>query len=161
MPSIELPNGGLLLFDDCDSLLAESHNWRRLQTDSEVSYARAWVDGRHLYFHREVMGNPSLFVDHHNLDGLDNRRANLRLATDSQNLGNQPKIRLSRPVTSSYKGVWWDRSRNKWASGITTGQNRRRSLGRHASEEDAARAYDRAALELWGEYARLNFPEEG
>jgi hypothetical protein len=99
-------------------------------------------------------------VDHRNNDGLDNRRANLRPATQSQNMINRPK----KPNTASkYRGVRWDKSRNLWYSEIHfryKGRRIRKFLGRFKNEIDAAKAYDEAAKKYHGEFARLNFPSE-
>lgn len=94
-------------------------------------------------------------TDHVNGIGLDNRRENLRPCNQSQNGGNSQKTK--RNTVSSYKGVWFDPSRDKWESKIAF--NRKTiHLGRFDSEEKAARAYDDKAQELFGEFARLNFP---
>lgn len=96
-------------------------------------------------------------VDHINGDSLDNRRSNLRVATATQNQGNRRKQRGK--ATSSYKGVSFVKARGKWLACI----GRRgvvKNLGRYSTEEAAARAYDVAALEYFGEYAHLNFPAD-
>jgi hypothetical protein len=103
-------------------------------------------------------------VDHINQDKLDNRRENLRLASRSDNEANKRKRRTQAggKTTSSYKGVTRmnDRPRNKpWRSTITF-DKKQRALGTYADEIEAARAYDRAALEQFGEFAHINFPEE-
>jgi hypothetical protein len=109
--------------------------------------------------HREILGFGSIkqdprLVDHRNRNGLDNRRENLRPSTNSQNLGN----RIGSPNSSSkYKGVHWDSTRGKWRTQAQHDGKTYR-LGRFDSEEEAAAAYDRKALELWGEFALLNFP---
>jgi hypothetical protein len=92
-------------------------------------------------------------VDHINLNGLDNRRTNLRPATRAQNMHNR---RLNANNTSGYKGV--SRDRSKWRAHIKL-NSRQRSLGTFATPEQAARAYDAAARELFGQFARLNFPD--
>jgi hypothetical protein len=93
-------------------------------------------------------------VDHEDGNGLNNQRANLRPATQSQNLANQRK----RPgLTSQFKGVRWYGKLTPWRASISIG-GRRVHLGSFITEEAAARAYDAAALAEWGEYARLNFP---
>jgi AP2 domain/HNH endonuclease len=98
-------------------------------------------------------------VDHINGDSLDNRRSNLRAGTRAQNNMNRAanRTRRGRPTTSLYKGVSWDRRRNKWTARI--GYNYKSiSLGYFDSPEDGARAYDSKAEELFGECAYQNFP---
>ncbi|HUR07040.1 MAG TPA: HNH endonuclease, partial [Nonomuraea sp.] len=95
---------------------------------------------------------PGQQVDHRNGDGLDNRRSNLRLCTRSQNIGN---ARTPRTNTSGYKGVYFERARGLWCAEIWFNMRKRR-LGRFADPKDAARAYNAAALEQWGEFARIN-----
>jgi hypothetical protein len=90
-------------------------------------------------------------IDHRDGDGLNNRRENLRPATRTQNNANQRKYR----GTSRYKGVSWDVSSRRWRARIHC-DHRETSLGQFTSEADAARAYNAAALEHFGEYARLN-----
>jgi hypothetical protein len=97
-----------------------------------------------------------LEVDHINHNGLDNRRSNLRLATPSQNNANQ-RPRQDARLTSKYKGVYYDKSRGRWAATIHV-DGRTRGLGRYDTEDAAAAAYDHAAAEVWGEFALLNQP---
>lgn len=94
--------------------------------------------------------------DHINGNGLDNRRSNLRVVSKSQNQANSA---TSRSGTSRYKGVSWDKTRGKWCAQIKV-DGKQTSLGRFTVETDAAHAYDVAAIEAWGEYARPNFPDE-
>lgn len=104
--------------------------------------------------HRLIM-KPArgLTVDHVNRDRLDNRRENLRVCTYGQN---NAYIAKRDGLTSIYKGV--HRSHNgKWDANIRS-DGKSVYLGRFANERDAARAFDRAALVKWGEYAALNFP---
>jgi hypothetical protein len=107
--------------------------------------------------HREIMNSPAgLLVDHQNGDGLDNRRANLRLATHSQNQCNKGKTRKN--SSSRYVGVFFEKHSGKWVARIVV-NGRRIWLGRFTSELDAAMAYDNAAKIYHKEFARLNFPE--
>lgn len=107
--------------------------------------------------HREILNAPEgIEVDHINGDGLDNRRANLRLATRAQNQWNSGRRSDN---TSGFKGVGWVRSRQRWQAKIKV-RGLRIFLGYHASPEAAAQAYDAAARQHFGEFARLNFPSE-
>jgi hypothetical protein len=104
-------------------------------------------------FHRKVMGDPEgLVVDHINGDTHDCRKYNLRVCSVKEN------IRNSKPQggTSNYKGVSYDKSRDKWSASIKV-DRKSIHLGRFSGEEDAAKAYDSAAKEYFGEFARLNF----
>jgi hypothetical protein len=113
---------------------------------------------RKVRMHREIMNAPGdMLVDHKNCNTLDNRRANLRLATHSQNMCNRPKS--SAKTTSKYRGVHFDKQRGKWVAKIQV--NRKIIwLGYFDSENDAAKAYDNAAKKIHGEFARLNFTED-
>lgn len=162
MRRVGISDGYTVLIDSEDAELIAGFNWRPLRLDKGKVYAHAWRGDLHLYMHRLIMGFPAdREVDHINGDGLDNRKDNLRPATHSQNLANTGKPRLSRQPTSRFKGVCWDKSRGKWTVFIGTGRTaqtgKRRSLGRFDDETAAARAYDAAAFQQWGEFARLNF----
>jgi AP2 domain len=91
--------------------------------------------------------------DHIDGNGLNNQRSNLRPATASQNCINRRTW-----GRSAYRGVSWFKLYSKWNAAISY-QRKSRNLGYFASEEDAARAYDAAARELHGAFARLNFPD--
>src|SRR5690606_9742185 len=106
------------------------------------------------YMHRLIMGaEKGQEVDHIDRNGLNNTRANLRLATSSQNKINQ---RLRRVNTSGYRGVYWHRRGKKWAAQIWVDKEVR-YLGLFVGKEEAAKAYDAAAKQYHGEYAQLNF----
>lgn len=112
--------------------------------------------GSHAAMHREIMQTPKgMDTDHINGDKLDNRRANLRVCTRQQNHRNL----RSRPGSSSqFLGVTWDRRRKNWVAHISMSR-KTHHLGAFTSEEEAARARDAKARELFGEFAYLNFPD--
>jgi hypothetical protein len=111
------------------------------------------------YLHRFILGvDDAVLVDHENRNTLDCRRENLRRATHSQNTCNHLKKRYPSGTSSAYKGV--DLHGGRWRAQIAK-DGVRRHLGLFDSERDAALAYDAAARNLHGEFARLNFPQSG
>lgn len=153
------------LIDEADRALVAPYGWRPLRASNGKIYAIAQGRSRNelVQMHRLVDGTPAdLETDHISGDTLDNRRCNLRPATRAQNGANKPKLhRLAhgRTPTSTFKGVHWDRHKAKWRAMIKI-DRRSKHVARSESEVEAARAYDRAALAAWGEFAWLNFPDE-
>jgi len=158
MAEIQLTKGYVAIVDDDDFAWLSQWKWfftgrypARSASKEEETAGRPC----HISMHRAIVGASSgRIVDHINGDPLDNRRANLRFCSLSQNQHNQ---RLKRDNTSGFKGVRRDKKR--WMARIQLGPERR-YLGSFGSAESAARAYDAAALHHFGEFARLNFPEE-
>jgi len=108
--------------------------------------------------HRELMDFPKgLLVDHQNGITLDNRKANLRIATHFENACNRPKIRSK--TSSQYIGVYFEKRTARYTVKIRINNGKRLWLGRFTSELDAAKAYDLAAVKYHGDFARLNFPD--
>lgn len=151
----------MILIDDEDYEAAHRHKWyhsHETRHSQPVTYAMrriksaACVTGyTSQRIHTFLTGWP--LVDHINHDGLDNRRSNLRPATTKQNVRNS----RSRPGSSQYKGV--DLFRGvKWRATIRV-DGKKKHLGLFVDEKDAARAYNKAALELFGEFACLNSEE--
>lgn len=89
------------------------------------------------------------------MDGLNNTRNNLRLATYSQNRVNRE---LRSNNKSGFKGVCWNKSRENWEVTIQI-NGKHRHIGYYDTPEEAARVYDEAAIKYHGEFARLNFPD--
>lgn len=169
---IALTQSKVAVVDDADWDLVKEFTWsarRGNEGSKELWYAvgRGWVKNQDtgLYsrtgkvrMHRLILGvtDPTVDVDHRNGDGLDNRRENLRMSTRSQNNGNQ---RIRQGGSSRYKGVS-AHTDGKWVAKISA-RGEQKYLGLFGTEEEAARTYDAAAQELFGEFARLNFPDEG
>jgi hypothetical protein len=93
-------------------------------------------------------------IDHHNRDGLDNRKANLRPASIAQN--NLNSCRGFNSPTSKYKGVFYDKKAGKFRAVLVV-DGKKKHLGYFDNEIDAAKAYDNAAKIHRGEFAVLNF----
>jgi hypothetical protein len=109
-----------------------------------------------IFMHRFILNaNDGQIVDHKNGNGLDNRRANIRLCSQGQNLAN---MRNTQHHSSRFKGVYWYERVKKWQVNIRK-DGRTQYLGRFYSEEVAARVYDAKAKELFGDFAKLNFEE--
>lgn len=130
--------------------------WSTIRTRAGKVYAYGCVNGKSALMHRVILGCSSAEqVDHKNGDGLNNRRENLRRCSNTQNSMNRKK----RGDTSNpYKGI--KRRVNvtceRWEAIITI-EGRRRYLGSFITPEEAARAYDAAALANFGEFALVNF----
>lgn len=144
MATVNLTKGKVALIDDEDLLVVAKYNWHT----SNPGYARTSLKGgKKLYLHHLLMGD--VMVDHINGDKLDNRRQNLRIATKGQNSSNRKSY-----SKAGFKGVLANGS--GWMAQITINK-KRIYLGQFKSPEEAARAYDKAALEAFGEFASLNF----
>lgn len=157
--TIPLSRGAVAVVDASDAALVDAYRWtvRPPGAKSTRWYAFTTLGGRTVYMHRLILGARSgQEVDHVNGDGLDNRRANLRLATRAQNEANKPKP--AGRYSSRFKGVYWDSAGRCWRTCLMVAK-RTRYLGRFPDELSAARAYDAAARQQWGAFARVNFPE--
>lgn len=153
---IPLTKGFVAIVDDEDADLVQEFKWYALVMRPNGIYAArtVWNKGnqRTEYLHRLLLNPPPGFhVDHKNRDTLDDRRENLRVATPRQNMANAPAR------SGRFKGV--RPLKNIWTARITI-DGRDRHLGCARSAEEAARMYDAAALEIYGEFALLNFPIE-
>lgn len=105
-----------------------------------------------IYMHRLMMIGADM-IDHADGNGMNNRKSNLRVATESQNQANRKKGTGN--LSSIYKGVTWDKSRKSWIAQIAYKGNHK-SLGRHGCEHKAAAVYDVHAKALFGEFSTSN-----
>lgn len=158
---IDLKNGFFAYADDNDSELIKGYNWKMI-TRNENSRIRNYVvttvriNGRSkkIWLHRLLMGNvqKGMVVDHIDGDGLDNRRSNLRVCTVSQNSMNS---HTNKSGSSKYKGVSFIGAKLRFRATILK-DGKSKHLGLFNNEVDAAEAYNKAAMELFGEFAKLN-----
>jgi hypothetical protein len=153
---IPLTQGKFALVDADDYYRLAKFPWQALKGTSTF-YAIRGRNRKHLMMHREIMNPPAgLIVDHIDHNGLNNCKVNLRLCSVAQNVRNSVAQSGS---SSKYKGVHWHRGMRKWAVLIHFNDKRYR-LGHFTDEIEAAKAYDKKAAELYGEFAYLNFPSE-
>lgn len=152
---VPLTKGQEALVDAADAALVGERTWSTSRRSDGVGFYALDPYGEAM--HRVIMGlareDPTQ-VDHLNGNGIDNRRSNLRPATPSQNAANRKKPAAG---ANPYKGVSWHKRSQTWYASIRH-QGRSYHLGQFRSPEDAARAYDKAALELSGEFALINLP---
>lgn len=154
---IPLSRGLVALVDDADYETVNAVGKWYANPCDRTFYARKnyWRDGRCFSIRMHTLITGWDYVDHRNGNGLDNRRANLRPANDSQNSMNRARRSDN---TSGFKGVRRLDS-GRWGACIQVG-GVKVWLGVHETPEAAARAYDDAALTHFGEFARLNFQME-
>lgn len=158
---IQLQGNHIAIVSADDHAELRKYNWYAKPSHTGVDYDSGWYaacmvtkGGRRtvLYMHRLITNAPPhLHVDHVDGNGLHNWRENLRLCEPYYNTAT-----VRRLSSSGYRGV--EKVGNRWRARIKGKHGRH--IGYFDTAEQAARAYDRAALELWGDFAILNFPDE-
>jgi hypothetical protein len=152
---IQLTKGLVTLVDDEDFERLNKYNWSILKKREKL-YAHRKENKKTITLHRFILNaEKEILVDHINGNCLDNRRCNLRLCDNKQNIRNSKK---RSNLSSKYKGVSWQKDRIKWSAQISV-NSKRISLGRCSDEIEAAKKYDKAARFYFGEFASLNFPD--
>lgn len=160
MKEIPLTKGKFAVVDDEDFSRLSRWKWHYgkrgyAARTVEIGYFQGKRKQTQILMHREVIEVPNnMFVDHINGDKLDNQKTNLRIVNTQQNNWNS---KTPAHNTSGFKGVSEDKRNlsKKWQAYITV-DNKKIHLGYFSTKEDAAKAYNEAAKEIFGEYARLN-----
>lgn len=145
-----LNDGTKFIIDTDDYLTVSNHSWCR----SGNGYMHSRINGKYICLHRLIMkvDKPKVIIDHINRDKDDNRKENLRITNGTGNGLNKYINKSGR--TSKYRGVCWDKSRNKWQSEISVGH--KICLGRFNLEKEAASAYNYSAYLLAPQYIDFN-----
>lgn len=158
---IAILNNYIIEFDDEDLEFFLRHKWRVVKTKAKRAIKsqfaiQAFINGKTQKFHRILLNAPiGLDVDHLDGNTLNNQKKNLRICTRVQNLQNTGKYNRKKGTTSSFKGVSWRSDSNNWRARIKVGTTFK-GLGSFNNEVEAAKAYNKAALTYFGEFARLN-----
>ena len=152
--TIQLTQGKVAVIDDEDAERCAKHKWFAVKT-ARLWYAQTRIGPRHVYLHRFLFSHLGERLDHINGDGLDNRQENIRAASHRQNMANRrkPQWRDGRQTASRFKGVY--RNGTRWQARIEQ-NDKSVYLGSFEREEDAGMAYNQAALERFGAFARMN-----
>lgn len=151
-----------VLVDDEDYEELNKYEWYLMSiyhTKSKIFYARRYGNDNAILMHRVVLGLQSSkeHGDHVDGNGLNNQKYNLRSSTHSQNQANSKKKPNS---FSEYKGVVKREKRRKFQSEIRVG-GKKINLGNFTDEQQAALAYNKAAIRYFGEFAKLNILKVG
>lgn len=162
MKKIPLTKGLFALVDDEDFDFLNQWKWHAHEGGEGLFYAirTEWIKGGkgksiHHRMHRVIMkvSDRSILVDHRNGNGLDNQKLNLRKCTHEQNESNRRGLNSNN--TSGYRGVHFNKKMQRWQSAIWK-KNKITYIGIFDTKEEAALAYNKKAIELRGEFAKLN-----
>ena len=153
---IPLTQGKVAIVDDADFEWLNQWKWN-FNGRYVCRSVGLFLHRTKIRIHRQIMSAPAdMQVDHINGNPLDNRRENLRICTPAQNTCNRKAVVNSK---SGYKGVTKKNSSRKWIPEIRK-DGKKLYLGSYDTPEEAAKAYDKAAKEIFGEFAKLNFPDK-
>jgi hypothetical protein len=141
--------------DDEDFEKVKRYKWH-IKKIGNIIYAHTWIiPKKGILMHKLILSSSNKMVDHTDGNGLNNQKFNLRYCNKSQNAANTNKTRGS----SKYKGVTIAKSHgityNSWYANIWN-NNKRYFIGQFKSETEAALAYNKKAVEFFGEFANLN-----
>ena len=135
-------------------------HYDRISFGTQTWYAVRREGEKRVWMHLEIAERAGLpkcpQYDHWDRNSLNNSRSNLRPCTARQNQWNKGKVKKFGVSTSEYKGVFWHKAVGKWTAAIRV-YGKLHHLGYFATQEEAARAYDRAARRFFGEFACVNF----
>lgn len=154
MKTIPLTQGKFAIVDDCD--YEYLMQWKWYYDYNGYTGRRTWPANKIVLMHREILTEESQEIDHKDGNKLNNLRSNLRYCTSSQNKWNRG---LSVTNRSGYKGVSWRRDRGKWDARIKA-HGKQHCLGVFTCKHEAAKAWNKAALELHSEFAYQNVIQE-
>lgn len=155
MREIQLTQGKFTIVDDEDYEKLKDFKWwySKIGYAVHTEYISLTQGSNKIYMHRLILETPlNMCCDHINGNRLDNRKCNLRIVTKQQNQWNRSSTGKG---SSKHKGVYFSKQKNKWLSKIQK-DFKEYHIGFFATENEAVIAYNKKAVELFGEYAKLN-----
>lgn len=157
MKQIPLTQGKFAIVDDKDYSRVIQYKWFAHCRHNYWYAYRSIKKGNKrtmIAMHRFILDTPKgMEVDHKDFNGLNNRRNNIRNCTRAQN---QQHRRKKKNKTSKYMGVSWNKREKCWYAQVRR-NGKTEVLARTTNEVEAAKAYDKRARELYGEFANTNF----
>lgn len=146
---ITLSDGKICLIDEEDLERIKKHSWCASSNGGGRIYAQTRINTKTIYMHRFILSAPKgTMIDHRNGNPLDNRKSNLRFCTKSENsLNSKQRVRRY----SAYRGVTYDKERNKWLAQLKVNSVKVLSK-RFATELEAAQAYKDAVAQHCSEF---------
>lgn len=142
-------NSRYSIIDDDSFVIISRYRWNCDKDGYAIS------TGTRLKMHRLIIGaKPGEIVDHINGNKLDNRSSNLRIVNSKENAWNYESSRGS----SKFRGVNRANSKSERWEACIFNNGKQLHLGTYGTPEEAAKAYDKKAVELRGAFARTNFP---
>jgi len=159
---IQLTLGMWAVVDSEDYERVREHEWSAWESNGNwYASTKIKTDSGYKFtlLHRFILGitDPNILIDHKDNDGLHDFKTNIRICTNEQNAMNRKK---RKGCTSDFKGVSWYNITNRWKASICF-KGHTISLGYFLTEIEAASAYNKKAVEFFGEFCKLNKDEKG
>lgn len=153
MKQIPLTRGKFALVDNEDFDMLNKYKWKSSNTKGKFFYAHRYIGNNQILMHRVIMNTPKGFdTDHIDHNTLNNQKENLRIVSRQLNNANR---KPNTKTASGYKGLQWDGRVEKWFAKVMFNK-KYIYAGSYLNKIDAAKAYNRLAKKLFGEYAYLN-----
>lgn len=150
---IPLSQGKFAIVDEDNFDALSEHNWMYSHGYAKRNFVKENGKKTTIYLHRVILGaEKGQIVDHKNGNPLDNRKTNIRICSQSENLFNK---RIQSNNKSGYKGVAWNKEKKKWQAQARF-CGKRYSIGYFQTKEEAAKAYNNTIIKISSEFSKPN-----